>query len=107
MPKYLGHGTYTGEGWKGVQKESPTRRRDVIANFLASVGCNLECFYFAFGEYDFVWIADYPDSITAAAASVAAQESGMVKSHQTLLLTAEDMDAALKKHVDYRPPGRG
>lgn len=107
MPKYLGHGTYTAEGWKGLEKEAPTRRRDFIANFLASVGGRLEAFYFTFGEYDFVWIADYPDSITAAAVAVAVQESGMVKSHQTLLLTAEDMDAALKKHVDYRAPGRG
>jgi uncharacterized protein with GYD domain len=105
MPKYLGHGSYTAEGWKGLQKETPTRRRDFIANFLASVGGKLESFYFAFGEHDFIWIADYPDNITAAAVAVAVQESGMIRSHQTPLLTVEDMDAALKKRVDFRPPG--
>jgi len=57
------------------------------------------------GKIYFIWIADYPDNITAAAVAVAVQESGMVKSHQTLLLTVEDMDAALKKPVDFRAPG--
>ena len=106
MPKYLGHGSYTADGWKGLEKELPTHRQEFIANFLASVGGKLESFYFTFGEHDFVWIADYPDDITAAAVAVAVHESGMVKSHQTPLLTAEDMDAALKKHVAYRAPGR-
>ena len=105
MPKYLGLGSYTAEGWKGIEKEHPTHRREFIANFLASVGGKLESYYFTVGDHDFVWIADYPDHITAAAIAVAVQESGMVKSHQTLLLTADDMDAALKKHVAYRAPG--
>ena len=41
MPKYLGHGSYTAEGWKGLEKESPTHRREFIAKFLASVGGKL------------------------------------------------------------------
>jgi hypothetical protein len=61
--------------------------------------------YFAFGEHDFIWIADFPDNITAAAAAVPVACSGMVKSQATSLLTVEEMDAALKKHFDYRPPG--
>jgi len=106
MPKFLGHGSYTAEGWKGVEKETPTHRRDFVAKFLETVGGKLEVFYFAFGEHDFVWIADYPDVATAAAVAIAVQESGMIKGHQTLLLTAEELDAALKKHVDFRAPGR-
>ncbi len=107
MPKYLGHGSYTTEGWRGLQRESATSRRDSIANLLASVGGELERFYFAFGEHDFVWIADFPDNVTAAAVAVAVAASGMVRSQATLLLTVEEMDAALKKDVDYQPPGSG
>ena len=106
MPKYLGHGSYTAEGWKGLEKESPIHRREFMTNFVTSVGGKLEIFYFTFGEHDFVWIADYPDHITAAAVAVAVQETGTVKSHQTPLLTVEDMEAAFKKHVAYRAPGR-
>jgi uncharacterized protein with GYD domain len=106
MPKFLGHGTYTAEGWRGLERETATHRRDFVAKFLESVGGKLEVFYFAFGEHDFVCIADFPDAETAAAVAVAVQESGMIKSHQTLLLTAEEMDAALKKSVEFRAPGR-
>jgi uncharacterized protein with GYD domain len=107
MPKFLGHGNYTAEGWKGLEKETPTHRRDFVAKFLESVGGKLESFYFSFGEHDFVFIADLPDAGTAAAVSIAVQESGMVKSHQTLLITVEELEAALKKkHAPYRPPGR-
>jgi uncharacterized protein with GYD domain len=107
MPKFLGRGSYTAEGWKGLEKESPTHRRDFIAKFLESVGGTLETFYFTFGEDDFVFIADYPDAGTAAAVAIAVQESGMIKSHQTLLLSVEEMEVALnKKNVHFRAPGR-
>jgi uncharacterized protein with GYD domain len=106
MPKFLGHGSYTAEGWKGVEKETATHRRDFVAKFLQSVGGKLETFYFTFGEHDFVWIADFPDAATAAAVAIAVQESGMIKSHQTLVLTVEEMDVALRRRVDFRAPGR-
>ena len=105
MPKFLGHGSYTAEGWKGLEKETPTHRRNFVANLLASLGGKLEIFYFTFGEHDFVWIADYPDIATSAAVAVAVQESGMIKSHQILLLTPEELDAALKIRVPFRSPG--
>jgi uncharacterized protein with GYD domain len=50
MPKYLGLGRYTAEGWKGIEKEHPTHRREFIANFLASVGGKLESYYFTVGD---------------------------------------------------------
>lgn len=106
MPKFLGLGSYTAEGWKGVQAESASSRREFVVNLLASVGGRLEAFYYAFGEYDFVFIADIPDNVTAAATSIAAAASGAIKSHLTLLLTAEDIDAAFKKQVHFRAPGR-
>jgi uncharacterized protein with GYD domain len=106
MPKFLGLGSYAAEGWKGVRKESASARRDFVANLLASVGGKLESFYFAFGEHDFVFIADFPDTVTAAAVAIAVAEDGAVKSHATLLLTVEEIDAALKKPVHFRAPGR-
>jgi hypothetical protein len=38
--------------------------------------------------------------------AIAVSASGLVKTRVTPLLTAEEVDAALKKTVAYRPPGR-
>lgn len=105
MPKFLGLGKYTAEGWRGVKSESASARRDFVANLLTSVGGRLEAFYFAFGEHDFVFIADFPDNVTAAAVGISVAASGLVKSSETVLLTVEEIDAALKKQVHFRAPG--
>jgi hypothetical protein len=39
-----------------------------------------------------------------AATAIVAQASGTVKSRITVLMTPEDMDQAVKKKVDFRPP---
>ena len=61
--------------------------------------------YFAFGEDDVYVIADLPDTETAAAVALTVNASGLVGLKTTLLLTPEDVDAAAKQSVDYRPPG--
>ena len=43
---------------------------------------------------------------TAAAAAPAVGASGAVNIRTTVLLTPEEMDAAAKKSVAYRPPGK-
>jgi hypothetical protein len=51
-------------------------------------------------------VSDLPDNTAASAVSVTASASGLVKTQITPLLTVEEVDAALKKSVSYRPPGR-
>jgi uncharacterized protein with GYD domain len=105
MPKFLCLGRYTAEGWQGIKSEGASHRREFVAKLLASVGGKLDVFYYAFGDHDFVLIADFPDNVTAAAVSISVAASGAIKSSLTLLLTAEEIDAALKKQIGFRAPG--
>ena len=68
------------------------------------MGGKLEAFYFAFGSDDFVIILDLPSNLDMAATSIIAQASGTVKSRVTVLMTAEDVDQAVRIEVDFRPP---
>ncbi len=60
---------------------------------------------FALGDADVVGISEFPDAASAAAVSLAVNSSGAVNLHTTVLLSAEEMDAATRKSVGYRPPG--
>ena len=106
MPKYLLTVSYTLEGARGLQKDGGTKRRKAAQTLVESVGGKLEAFYFAFGDCDVICIADMPDGVSAAAASVALATSGAVSSRTTVLITPEEMDQAVKKSASYTPPGR-
>jgi uncharacterized protein with GYD domain len=61
--------------------------------------------YYAFGESDVYGIVEFPDQATAAAVALTVAASGAVGIKTTVLLTPEEVDAAAKKSVNYRPPG--
>jgi uncharacterized protein with GYD domain len=105
MPKYLVEATYTVEGVKGVQSAGGSSRRDAIAALAESAGGQLESFYFAFGERDVYTVVDLPDNESATAVALTVNASGAVKVRTTVLVTPEEVDAAAKRSVDYRPPG--
>jgi uncharacterized protein with GYD domain len=105
MPKYLFEASYTVEGVKGVQSAGGTSRRDAIAKLAESVGGRLESFYFAFGDRDVYTVVELPDSESAAAIALTVNGSGAVHVRTTVLLTPEEVDAAAKRSVEYRPPG--
>lgn len=50
-------------------------------------------------------IFDAPDNVTTAAACLAIGTTGALTTSTTVLLTPEEVDEAVKKSVDYRPPG--
>jgi uncharacterized protein with GYD domain len=102
MPKNLVEGRYTSEGDKGLAREGSLRRRDDIAKMIESAGGKLETLYFAFGDADFFIIYDAPDNIAAAALSVVANQSGFVTSKIVALMTADEMDLAIRKSVDMQ-----
>ena len=105
MGKYLLTVSYTAEGAKGVLKDGGSKRREAAEQALTSVGAKIEAFYFAFGNDDAIVILDAPDHASVAAASLAINATGAVRSKTVVLLTPEEMDRATKQSVSYRPPG--
>jgi len=106
MAKYLVQASYSPDGLKGVLKEGASNRVAVVKAMMEGLGGSMEAFYFGFGDSDLYVLADLPDNTAAAAVAAAVGSSGALSSYQTtVLLTAEEIDAAAKMAVSYRPPG--
>jgi uncharacterized protein with GYD domain len=105
MPKYLIQASYTREGVEGVRTKGGSSRREAVQAAVSSLGGQLECFYFGFGEHDAVVIADLPDNQAAAAVALTVNAAGGATAHTTVLLTPEEVDEAAQRSVDYSPPG--
>ena len=76
MPKYLIQASYTVPGEEGVRSKGGTDRRDAVAETMRSVGGELECLYFAFGEHDAFAIVELPDNEAAATVSLIENAAG-------------------------------
>ncbi len=105
MSKFMVRGSYSTEGLKGLVREGGTSRRDAVKAAVESVGGTLETFLYGFGENDLYIIVDVPDQETMTAISLAIGVSGALSPNTIALLTPEQVDAAVKKNVNYRPPG--
>lgn len=105
MPKFLMEASYTAEGAKGLAREGGSSRRKTVEETVKGLKGSLEAFYYAFGSSDVLLIVDLPDAVTAAAVSLAINQTGAVHLKSTVLMTAEEMDQAAKKSVSYRSPG--
>jgi uncharacterized protein with GYD domain len=105
MPKYLVQASYIGDGVQGLRREGGSARRAAVEKACASVGGKVDVFYFAFGDTDVVTIMDLPDNTTAAGVALLVAASGKVDIKTAVLLTPEEVDAAVKIGGDYRPPG--
>ena len=105
MPKYLFLGSYSPEGLKGLLAEGGTRRLEAARQALKSAGGALESFYFAFGDDDFYITVDLPGNVAATAVSFVGNVSGTFRIQTIPLITPEEVDEAVAKHVDFRPPG--
>jgi uncharacterized protein with GYD domain len=106
VSKYLIEASYTSEGVKGVLKEGGSGRRTAIEQLITSAGGKVESFYFVFGDHDVIVVVDLPDNATVAAVSLGVSAAGGATTAVRVLLTPEEVDAAAKKTIDYRPPGR-
>jgi len=106
VPKYLLQANYVGEGTKGLLKEGGTSRRAAAEKAIKSVGGTMEAFYYAFGETDAFVLADVPDQLAMTALALTITATGAVTTKTTVLLTPEEMDAAVKKTPSYRAPGQ-
>ena len=106
MPKYLVRASYTEEGLKGLLKEGGSKRREAVEQLIKGLGGTVEAFYYAFGDDDVFFIVDGVDNVSAAAASIVANATGAVTAKITVLLTPEEIDEAVKRTAEYRPPGQ-
>lgn len=106
MAKYLFHASYTAEGLKGLLKEGGSSRREAVVQALKGLGGTMEAFYYAFGDSDVIAIVDLPDTVSTLAFSLIINAAGGAKVKTTVLIAPEEVDQAVKKSVEYRPPGR-
>jgi uncharacterized protein with GYD domain len=105
MPRYLWQVSYSAEGASGLAAEGGTNRREAVREMVESVGGRLEAFYYAFGDADLYVIGELPDDVAAAALSLRTAASGAARSRTVVLLSAEQIDEATRRGVEYRPPG--
>jgi uncharacterized protein with GYD domain len=106
MPLYLGRFSYTAGAVKGLI-ENPQDRAKAAAEAFESVGAKLHGFWFAFGDFDGVFLAEAPDNATAAAVAMTVGGSGALsKIETTVLLDMDEAQEAMRKAAgaSYRPP---
>jgi uncharacterized protein with GYD domain len=105
MPYFLHQVAYSREGWQALV-HNPQDRVEAIRPVIEKLGGKIKDSYFAFGDYDVVLIAEFPDSVSSAAISIAFAAGGACKSVHTthLLSTAEALDAVKKAATcGYKP----
>lgn len=108
MPHFLHQVAYSREGWEALVKH-PQDRIEAVRPAIEKLGGKIKTAYFAFGDYDVVVITEMPDSVSAAAISIAFAGGGSCKSVNTtpLLTTAEALDAMKKAgESGYKPVSR-
>jgi uncharacterized protein with GYD domain len=106
MPLFLSQVAYSEEGWKALVS-NPQNRLEAIRPVVDKLGGRIVNAYFAFGDYDFVLLAEFPDNVSAAALAIAAAAGGAVKSIKTtpLMEASEGLEAVRKAGSSgYRAP---
>ncbi len=106
MAHYLIQASYSKEGI-GQLLANPQDRAAAVRPVIEGMGGKLESFYFAFGDYDVIAVAEMPDNMTAAALAMAIGGSSGLSSYKTTpLLTMDESMEAMRKAsgTGYRPP---
>src|ERR1700675_3527497 len=97
MPAYLIQVAYK-DAAAGTMIANPQPREDVMERAVASVGGKVIAFFFAFGGYDVIAIAEFDGNESAAAFALASAAGGAIaKFHTTALLTSGEAVAAMRK----------
>jgi uncharacterized protein with GYD domain len=106
LPTYLSRFSYTADATKALLNQP--QDRSVAAREVAdSVGAKLLGFWYAFGEFDGVFLLEAPDSASAAAVGMAVGASGALSNLETtVLLDMDEAQEAMRKAaaVSYRAP---
>ena len=107
MPLYLGRFSYTTDALKALL-DQPQDRSAAAREVAESLGGKLLGFWYAFGEFDAVFLMEAPDNASAAALAMAVGAGGALsKLETTVLLDMDEAQDAMRKAAaaTYRPPG--
>ena len=78
--------------------KNPEDRSIAVKKLIEKLGGKLLAFYYSFGDYDGIVIADMPDNMSGLAANMASiAAGGTAKLKTTVLITVEEAMAAMKK----------
>ena len=108
MPLYLYQGAYTSQSWASQVKNPQNRIETVGRQACEAVGGRLVGAWYSFGDFDFVLIADVPNTESMTAISLAVAAGGALKNSRTTpLMTGAQAVEAMKKVAEvaavYRP----
>ncbi len=106
MAHYLIQASYSKEGISQLLA-NPQDRAAAVRPVVEGMGGKIESFYFAFGEYDAIVVAELPDNVSAAALAMAVGGSAGVSDYKTTpLLTVDEAMEAMRKAsgTGYRSP---
>ncbi|MFH1330080.1 MAG: GYD domain-containing protein [Actinomycetota bacterium] len=106
MPTFLIKASYTAEGTRGLLKDGGTGRRDAVEALITSRGGTMKGFYYAFADDDLYIIADLPTNADLAAVCLAINSTAGARVKANTLLDVDEIDEAVRKAVQYRPPGQ-
>jgi uncharacterized protein with GYD domain len=107
MPLYLGRFSYTTDAMRALVSQ-PQDRSAAAREVAESLGGKLLGFWFAFGEFDGVFLMEAPDNASAAALAMAVGGGGALSELETtVLLDMDEAQDAMRKAAaaTYRPPG--
>ena len=105
MSNYLLQVAYTPDAWTAMVN-NPQDRSKAIEGAVHQLGGKLERFWLSFGDYDIIGIVEMPDTVSAAAFSMAVTAGGACRNAKTTpLLTAQEGIEAMEKAANcgYRP----
>ena len=106
MSLYLGRFSYTTDAMRALLSD-PQDRSAAAREVAESLGGKLLGFWFAFGEFDGVFLMEAPDNASAAALAMAVGASGALSEVETtVLLDMDEAQDAMRKAAaaTYRPP---
>ena len=106
MPLYLGRFSYTADAMKALLNQ-PQDRSAAAREVAESLGGKLLGFWYAFGEFDGVFLMEAPDNASAAALAMAVGAGGALSEVETtVLLDMDEAQDAMRKAAaaTYRPP---
>ena len=85
-------------GTVGKLMKNPEDRSVAVKQLVEKLGGKMLAFYYSYGDYDGLIIAEMPDSVSGLATTMAAfAAGGTAKLKTTVLISVEEAMAAMKK----------
>ena len=109
MALYMVQAAYTTEALATMTK-NPQDRSVPVRELVQKLGGQLVGFYYCFGEYDAVALAELPDDSAATALALAVAGPGHLKAYKTTkLFTVKETMEAMRKagSLTFQGPSRG